>query len=143
MQNIDTLTCLYSLSYQWLFYGDTVPGATNQTLITSQEGIYSVIVVDSNGCQSTSALFDFSTGIKESQPIFTISPNPVVDNLIIQSIGINNTPYKFNIISALGIVYKEGLITNGVIDVSYLPSQLYLINLISYDSSVSMKFMKQ
>lgn len=142
VQNIDTLTCLYSLSYQWLFYGDTVPGATNQTLITSQEGIYSVIVIDSNGCQSTSALFDFSTGIKESHPIFAISPNPVVDNLSIQSIGTNSNPNKFKIISTMGIVYKEGLILNNLIDVSDLPAQVYYLKISTKELSSNIKFIK-
>ncbi len=142
-RSFDTLQCSLGVTYQWLFYGDTIPGAINESLITTQDGIYSVIVVDSNGCQSTSALFDFSTGIKEVHSIFTVAPNPVIDYLILQSIGTNNRPYKFKIVTTLGMVYKEGLITNDVIDVSDLPSQLYLINMISNHSSVSLMFIKQ
>lgn len=141
-RSFDTLQCTPGVTYQWLFYGDTIPGAINQTFVTTQDGIYSVIVVDSNGCQSTSALFDFSTGMTESHPMFTISPNPVAEFLLIRSIGTTSNSKKFKIISTMGIVYKEGLTTNNMIDVSDLPAQVYYLNISTKELSSNIKFIK-
>lgn len=42
-------------SYQWSLNGNPIPGATNQVLSLSANGIYSVSVTDGNGCEGRSA----------------------------------------------------------------------------------------
>ena len=44
-------------SYQWYFNGELIDGATNATHIPEQNGEYSVIVTDANGCEGTSDEF--------------------------------------------------------------------------------------
>lgn len=54
--------------YQWFWYGDTIPGATNQTYTATQPGIYSVCVSNSLGCSTWSGMIHYqNTGIGETE----------------------------------------------------------------------------
>jgi hypothetical protein len=61
----DTLTAHHpsAFSYQWL-RGDTlIPGEMAGSIIATQDGVYAVRIVDSNGCVAQSAAFDFKGGM--------------------------------------------------------------------------------
>ncbi|HYV95355.1 MAG TPA: T9SS type A sorting domain-containing protein [Chitinophagales bacterium] len=68
-QNGNFLTCNpASTSYQWSLNGYQIPGATSQTLFINQTGTFTIVVVDSNGCNSSDTFVvnnipspDFST----------------------------------------------------------------------------------
>ncbi len=47
--------------YQWYFNGSVLPDSVHQTIWPDTEGLYSVTITDSNGCQSTSDPFAFTT----------------------------------------------------------------------------------
>jgi hypothetical protein len=47
-------------SYQWLFNGVEIPGATSQNYIPSGIGNYSVVITGANGCTSESDPFIFT-----------------------------------------------------------------------------------
>ncbi|MBX7183499.1 MAG: T9SS type A sorting domain-containing protein, partial [Bacteroidia bacterium] len=142
-RSFDTLQCSSAYSYQWLFYGDSIQGATDQNLITMIDGLYSVITVDSNGCEATSAVFDFSTQIKELTQDFSITPNPVSNVLQISSNTKNVTLVSFRIVSAFGIVSKTGFLENSQIDVSDLSSGVYYLLIMTKKNNTSLKFIKQ
>jgi PKD repeat protein len=55
-QNNNILTSSSASNYQWYLNGSIIPGATNQTLIISQTGAYSVVVSNSNGCKAADTL---------------------------------------------------------------------------------------
>jgi len=55
-QSNDTLESSPAYSYQWLMNGTTIPGATSQTLVITQTGMYIVDVTDSNGCFSADTI---------------------------------------------------------------------------------------
>ena len=76
-QTQDGLTTIFGYSYQWLFEGQNIAGATNVDLTITQDGNYSVEVTDSNGCSSISDIFYYSVGIAEEsiRPV-EIYPNP-------------------------------------------------------------------
>jgi hypothetical protein len=52
-----TLTSTAALSYQWSLNSEEIPGATSQSYNPSEDGIYTVTITDSNGCEVTSAAF--------------------------------------------------------------------------------------
>lgn len=54
-------------TYQWFWYGDTIPGATNQAYSAAQPGIYTVCVSNSIGCSTCSGMIHYqNTGIAET-----------------------------------------------------------------------------
>lgn len=64
--NVDTLSTVAGVSYQWYFEGLTIPGATSQTYVANNSGNYSVEVTFANGCVGTSAtIYHSMTGIDE------------------------------------------------------------------------------
>jgi PKD repeat protein len=46
----NALTSTAASTYQWLFEGNIISGATNQSYTANQSGLYSVTVTDINGC---------------------------------------------------------------------------------------------
>ncbi len=58
-QSNDTLFSSLANSYQWYLNGQLLPGAISQLYVAMESGLYSVDIVDTNGCTS-SAYFFFS-----------------------------------------------------------------------------------
>jgi hypothetical protein len=63
------------LSYQWFLNADPITGATNSSYSANAQGIYSVQVLNSNGC---SALSNSLTITVKSLPVATISGSSVL-----------------------------------------------------------------
>ncbi len=55
----NTLTSSAAQSYQWYFNGTAIQGATQVSFEATESGIYTVQIVDANGCTATSEPFDF------------------------------------------------------------------------------------
>lgn len=55
-QSNDTLTSSVAYSYQWFMNGNVIPAATNQQLIITQSGDYSVTITDSFGCSASGTM---------------------------------------------------------------------------------------
>ncbi len=77
-QNDDTLTASLALTYQWQFNSVDIPGATNQSYVATQSGLYGVVISDENGCSSSSTTFLEISGISNtfSDSNVVIYPNP-------------------------------------------------------------------
>ncbi len=58
----DTLICSPAQSYQWLYYGVTLPGAISRTYWAQQAGKYSVRVSYGNQCNAVSDPIDVTIG---------------------------------------------------------------------------------
>ena len=89
------------LSYQWYLNNAPVLGNSN-TLPTSADGVYSVMVVDSNGCSGTSASFNLvTTQIKNNsyKDEINIYPNPASSELTVQ---MNSTNQVIKVFDVLG-----------------------------------------
>jgi Zn-dependent metalloprotease len=69
-------------SYQWYLNDRPIPNATEKSIITIWEGVYSLQVTNTNGCNNISAPFD-SKGmlLGKITNAFRIFPNPAVDNV--------------------------------------------------------------
>lgn len=76
----DTLTSYTAVSYQWYLDGQAIAGATTQTIIATQSGVYTVQVVDNNGCHYYSSPADVNVAsisdLNDGQPII-VYPNPL------------------------------------------------------------------
>lgn len=64
--------------YQWLIEGQEIAGATDTSYIADASGSYTVVVTDSNGCQSVSEAFEYALGIDQlqSENGIVVYPNP-------------------------------------------------------------------
>lgn len=94
-QNIAVLTSSSATGNQWYLNGNIIPGATGQNYTVTQNGNYTVVVTDANGCSATSAIYVFlSTTV---QPVLlntsaaTVFPNPFNETgtLVIHATGVN------------------------------------------------------
>lgn len=86
-QNNDTLfsSGIFN-SYQWLLNGVIIPGAVNPKYIYTSNGLYSIEVVDINGCSGVSNSLNITTSIYElTEQEISILPNPTSDYIIIES----------------------------------------------------------
>ncbi|MFL5754463.1 MAG: PKD domain-containing protein [Bacteroidia bacterium] len=73
------LTSSSATGNQWYLNGSLLPGETNQTLTVTQNGNYTVVVTDPNGCSSSSSTFTVSNvGVAENSVVnsLAIFPNP-------------------------------------------------------------------
>jgi PKD repeat protein len=80
-QNGDTLFAYAgSLSYQWYYNGNIIPGATNYYCIGSGSGNYNVVTTDTNGCQVEAVIYDVVAATHEMVSISNLKtfvyPNP-------------------------------------------------------------------
>jgi hypothetical protein len=122
-------------SYLWSPGGNTLPtGWVSPTTTT----IYSVTVVDGNGCSNTDTaqvIVDPCIGISEanSDQGFSITPNPsngFIHLVFAKQAGSNDCISIYNPDGQL--VYKEAILKNSMmIDLSALPKGIYYFRLLS------------
>ena len=141
--------CSPASSYQWRFNGTDIPGATSQTHIAQQTGVYSVTISDATGCFVTSddKSVKSTVGIAEATNDDGISvyPSPFNDLLTVELKREIAATYQLEIINASGqVVYrKQAASKKEVIDVSTLNSGLYLLNIRWDDQLISKQVLKK
>jgi PKD repeat protein len=110
-QNGSTLTSSPASGYQWQFNSVDIAGATNQSYTATQNGFYTVIVSDSNGCVNSTTLYVDVTGIDDLPDgiLLSIYPNPSGGNLVIDASGIQaGSIIAIKVINSLGqIIYAS------------------------------------
>ncbi|MFN8286180.1 MAG: T9SS type A sorting domain-containing protein [Chitinophagales bacterium] len=86
----DTLSTQTFVSYQWLLNNVPINGATNQSLVMTQNGNYSVVVTNTNGCSDTSTIVN-AQGVDITEVIdawgVKLYPNPNTGNFVIEFAG--------------------------------------------------------
>lgn len=77
-QNGLVLTSSPAFSYQWQYNTLDIPGATNQSYTVTQSGVYTVVVADSNGCNSSVNMDVIISGVEElwNEKNISVYPNP-------------------------------------------------------------------
>jgi hypothetical protein len=136
----DTLMSSIAAQYQWYFNGTPVQGATSQTLMPSQNGLYQVSIKNANGCESdTSTALNFTaTGIFQNAKSGTITvyPNPTNGLVTIDLAAYENKKYEIFVFDAIGNLVLQN--TNvKVIDLSNFENGLYSITLKQENATVS------
>ena len=82
----DTLFSTSSAAYQWYVDGSIISGATDQQWVPAQNGNYTVVVIDVNGCSAESSPYAYnSMGVFYllSEVALQAFPNPFGDQLSI------------------------------------------------------------
>lgn len=127
-QNNDSLQTTDTFSsYQWLYNGKPVPGATGRQYVADSNGSYTVAVTNSHGCTDTSAPVTVSTvhiqTISTNTQVF-VYPMPVGDVLHIES-AVQLTAVLYTMDGRIAISPPAG---NTILTKQLLPG-LYLLHL--------------
>jgi len=116
-------------SYQWMFAGNAIPGATQSTLLPGQNGDYSVII-RLDGCADTSqaqfvTVTDVTVNLK--RPIWKVFPNPVQQDLFLEGDGIE----EVKLLNVLGqTVFQSKRVTfQETINTDKMPNGVYWLEL--------------
>lgn len=135
IQNNGTLEADNStfVSYQWYQDGNLLQNAESNTLTPTENGSYSVMVEDANGCKNISDEFEFvivgNALIKNTE--WVIFPNPAKDIVSIKS---NSSNSNYRIFSVEGKIVMEGVVKNyfSSINISKLNSGVYFVHVINH-----------
>ncbi len=123
---------------QWYLNGVLIAGATGQTYTFTQNGVYTVVVTNGNGCSVSSASFNMtSIGLAEVQTNGQVSiyPNPFSALTNIQFNDVQkNTVIKITDVTGREIKNLEQEIQNvntTVIDMTGYAKGVYFVNIIN------------
>ncbi len=109
----DTLFSSAATGNQWFRNGVAIAGATNQTLVITQNGTYRAVVTDGNGCASDSsnALNLFNVRVGEWLPLHgRLYPNPGAGHAWLAAYLPESGAASIEVYSSTGqLVYKQWL----------------------------------
>jgi hypothetical protein len=126
-------------SYQWLFNGEPIPGATQQSYQAQMTGRYSVRVENAQGCASVSDEVDVTvvinavTGTDATTHALSITPHPIVDQVTLQLTLPQSGSVDIRVVDVRGeVVLSESEQRAGgdyhrTLQLSELPSGTYFI----------------
>lgn len=101
----DTLFSSAANGNQWFLNGSVIAGATSQTLLITQNGIYRALVTDGNSCNSDSsnAISVLNVGVNESFSIdLRLYPNPSNGKALISFEAPTFGAMEVEVLNALG-----------------------------------------
>jgi hypothetical protein len=119
-----TLTSSSANAYQWYKDENIIVNATTQNYTVSSTGSYKVRIKDLADCEAFSDTVNFLlSGISNyTNQIIQVYPNPVKDILRVSGIGYRVTVYNY-----LGEKVMERELVDGQINVSSLPTGIYIL----------------
>ena len=132
-------------SYQWLLEGLPISGATNQTFTPIQNGNYTVIVTDTNGCKGTSAVFNINNlGLNDNTIYRQVHfyPNPTTGIVTISNQD-NDTIDKIEIVDILGKTVAVKTENTSQVDITSLSNGMYIFKIYSGETVFQKKIIKQ
>jgi PKD repeat protein len=127
-QSSDTLFCEGDYAaYQW-YLGDTtlIAGATGNNYVINESGPYTVVVTDSNNCQSSALINAIATGyLMQTTGTVSVFPVPAGDHIVVS--GIEDEELKFFDVQGKMLVAIQAASTGITsVDLSGFPSLFYL-----------------
>jgi hypothetical protein len=148
MQVFDSLVSDMANSYQWYFNNMLISGATSQAYHPTQNGNYSVVISDVNGCTSSSTSYPyFPTSIHNvsTGEDILIYPNPATKELAISSKQMAIEEIKiFDIVGQ--VIFQQPLTAYNklqTVDVSEFIAGIYFIHVKTEFGIIVRKFVKE
>jgi PKD repeat protein len=151
--NSGTLTTGSAVGYQWLLNGNIIPAANAQQYVPVQNGSYSVVITNGNGCTATSAVYSvLSVGIEDSKLTsenVAMYPNPTNGELTIKVEFFRSEMANIEIIDMIGktvVEVENGTVSPGYIktvDVSSLTGGVYFVRIKTDNQNIIKKLIKE
>lgn len=92
--------------YEWQLDGLPIVSSASNFYVPEQDGIYTAIITDANGCRNESNAINFNyTGISDLPARVAIYPNPVQDILWISMDSYNR--YSYSVYNSLGQLISQ------------------------------------
>ncbi|MBK8413209.1 MAG: T9SS type A sorting domain-containing protein [Bacteroidetes bacterium] len=142
---VDTLFASGSGPFQWYLNGNTIAGATGSYYVVTANGNYSVMVTDSNGCESASLPYIFTTvGIGQiSAGNFNVFPNPSNGVYVVQfAEKVTGNSYMIHEVTGKLIMSGEFNGSNAKLDIGNVPAGIYFLTIANATSSEVIKLVK-
>ena len=142
----DTLSTTAFAAYQWLLNNQQVSGATSSSYVATQNGNYSVAVVDTHGCSDTSAItavLNVSINQVATDIDVQLFPNPTGGQLNVQVSGISGNQLTIRIYDIYGkqVYTGEQIIINGQsnsnLQLQQFATGVYMVQLLSNNLNIS------
>ncbi|MCH8330884.1 MAG: T9SS type A sorting domain-containing protein [Bacteroidetes bacterium] len=142
-------------AYQWYLDGILLPFETGRSYYVQASGDYTVVFTDDIGCVGLSAPLFVDTSLLSvpypkrmslALPVINIYPNPSGDYVSIETSD-SYEPYKIRILDILGqqvteqTTFEEHDALRRTIDISGLPTGIYLIELFTSKQKLTRKMM--
>ncbi len=147
----DSLVSTPATSYQWYYAGVAITGATNPYYVPTQNGAYTVVITDANGCTAISSIFAMTTvGIKDisADGYINVYPNPASDVVVVE--GSSASPeIIISVLSPSGQLVSQTTQTvsgknfKTIVNISQFAKGLYVLKLESGDIVSYLKFVKK
>ncbi|MFN0212667.1 MAG: T9SS type A sorting domain-containing protein, partial [Saprospiraceae bacterium] len=136
--NGNVLSTNNATGIQWFLNGGIIANATGQSFTPTQSGNYTVSFTDANGCQSESAVFQYTnTGIEtiSESNIVLIIPNPNDGRFQVEfrNKSVPTHPLLIEVYNLLGqkVFMADLKQIDPLIDISSQPSGTYFVKIIS------------
>jgi|GEM_PF-4837701 len=148
IQNGSTLISSPAFAYQWLFEGNPIQGANQQSYMPVDSGAYKVEITDENGCKSISNEYIYNpTSVDDDNIINTMNiyPNPVSDKLYFGNLPKSISEikiYSILCVVMLNISFTNDILINGI-DISFLSKGLYYVEITNGQSKLFTKIIKE
>jgi hypothetical protein len=137
-------TSIEANSYQWYFNGNIIEGANEQEYNATEEGDYSIIIVDKEGCIIESEVFIYViSGVEDSEQIqCRFYPNPATDFITFENFGKEKLDYTIS--NSNGQIVRKGQIgfNKMVVDISNISNGVYTIQMKDGNLTRSNKLIK-
>lgn len=117
-------------TYQWLFNGLPVAGASESSYTPDREGVFSVRVANADGCTATSEPFNFTFTARSTSvqvAAWSVYPNPASESLSIKGMGlVGASAYLYDSNGRLVLAQPLTVLqAEARIDLVYLPAGVY------------------
>ncbi len=148
--NGTTLISSATTGNQWYLNGTIIAGATAQNLPVTQNGQYTVVVTNANGCTATSVVFNYtSTGTENiiENPSVIVFPNPNNGKFTVEIAGGKNQKVDgpieiFNLLGyKIAVATTQHPVTD--IDISTHPNGIYWVCVRTEKGQQMFKVLKQ
>jgi hypothetical protein len=137
VQSHDTLrSSVTGSTYQWYLNGQAISSANSQFYIPVDDGNYTVVITNANGCEGSSAVYNYvGVGIGDiaGQQI-AIYPNPAANVIYIRT---ERSIKEVQVTDGLGkVMISEAKVTDRL-DISYIAAGMYFMQVITDDDHSS------
>ena len=123
---------------EWTFNGNIVSGQTNDTLVTSQAGVYEATITSMEGCTYSTGGFSANLGIDDNALLsWNLFPNPAKGQVTI-SLGNDQKMDEVQLVDVTGRIVKQWNWEESsvmILNVEEIPSGYFIIKLVNGNQS--------